>query len=411
MLKSHFSPVILCAILCFSCGNQNRNEPTRTRSEPDLEQKELVFEQRQIADSLKHIWAHVPVDLSGDGIGDLVYIYENASGGYLAYRVGMQEPGIWKEVIIAQTPPDRGLFASGDMECGDMDGDGDMDVIAVRHPGEWIDAGADADLFWYENPSWTPHFIGTVPDAVKDVSVSDFNRDRRTDLAVMTFETSTLSIFEQQGPDSFERIQFWENFMNLHEGMGLGDVNGDGWNDIIAGAVIFTNPAGEAEDWRVENLDPKWNTQTGDWSRNATKAFLRDLDGDGHMEIFISHSERAGYPVSYYKKINGAWEEHVVCDSLAACHTLQVFDFDLDGDFDVLAGSNKGRAVNLGKESFEVMLFLAGDDYANWTPLKLSDEGIYNGQAIDYDGDGDMDIFRYPEHESEMAYLLENKLK
>jgi hypothetical protein len=128
------------------------------------------------------------------------------------------------------------------------------------------------------------------------------------------------------------------------------------------------------------------------------------------MEVFISHSERAGYPVSYYRKVNGTWEEHVVCDSLAACHTLQVFDFDMDGDFDVLAGSNRGRAVNLGKESFEIMLFLAGDRYSTWTPMQLSDEGIYNGQAVDYDGDGDMDIFRYPEHESEKFFLFENKL-
>ena len=147
----------------------------------------LGFESIQIADSLKHLWAHCPVDVSGDGLADLVYIYNNSSGGYLAYRQGQLEPGLWKEVIIAQAPPDSGLFAAGDMECGDMDGDGDVDVIVARHPGEWMDSGAPADLFWYENPDWTAHYIGQVPDAVKDVSVADFDNDGKTDLAVMTF--------------------------------------------------------------------------------------------------------------------------------------------------------------------------------------------------------------------------------
>ena len=373
---------------------------------------ELMFESRIIADSAKLWWAHTPSDLTGDGISDLVVIHNNASGGYLGYYKGRNTPGKWELHTIAEAPPTGGLFASGDLECEDLDGDGDMDVIGVRHPGEWTDAGAIAELFWYENSAegWISHSIGTAPDAVKDVSFDDFDKDGKMDLAILTFDEHTLSIFQQKSSDDWARVQYIQNEV-LHEGMDTGDINGDGYPDIIANGLLYLNPAGELEDeWKEQNLDEQWNNQTGDWSRNGTKTFVRDLDGDDIVEIFMAHSERAGYPLVMYKNVGNQWQQNIISDSIAACHTLQVYDFDLDGDYDVLAGVNKGRAVNLNKTNFDVTLFINQGNNKNYRPMVLEKEGIYNGQVIDYDGDGDMDIFRYPNHEATDFYLMENRI-
>jgi hypothetical protein len=380
--------------------------------QPEAPAGELGFEQRLIMDSALYLWAHCPADLTGDGITDLVFIYNNARGGYLGYLEGQQATGLWQEHVIAEVPPGGGLFAMGDMECADIDFDGDVDILAAEHPGEWEDAGEPALLYWYENPGWTPHFIGQVPDATKDVSLVDFNRDGKMDLAVLTFQRNTLSIFQQKDADTWERVQSYVGFNNLHEGMGTGDVDGDGYADIVANAHIFYNPGGDLKrDWDEENLDGKWNTQTGDWSRNGTKCFLRDVDEDGRSEIFISHSERSGYPLSMYRKAeSGSWKETLIRDSIPACHTLQVFDFDLDGMPDVLAGPNPSRAVNIGATRFDVNLYLQGEFDDTWDPFLVSEMGIYNGQANDFDKDGDMDIFRYPSHDSTRFYLLENKI-
>jgi len=373
---------------------------------------ELSFKSRLISDTALYWWAHCPVDVSGDGISDLVFINQNSSGGYLAYLKGSTSTGLWEQVVIAETPPGGGLFASGDMECGDMDGDGDVDILGIKHPGEWQDAGAEAEIYWYENPKWKAHLVGTVPDAVKDISLADFNADGLLDMAVMTFDESTLSVFIHETGKPWDRVFYVEQFGNMHEGMGAGDFDGDGDIDILATAHIFYHPGTDlTENWETENLDQKWNNQTGDWSRNATKAFVQDVDGNGTGEIFIAHSERSGYPLSMYSRMEGgSWKEQVILDSIPACHTLQVYDFDLDGDFDILAGINKGRAVNLGFTSYEVMVLLSKDDFSSFERKVLTTEGIYNGQAVDYDGDGDVDIFRYPHHEATEYFILDNKI-
>lgn len=375
-------------------------------------QDQLDFESYPVSDEAQLWWARAIADINQDGVMDIALQNNNGHGGWLGWLEGKNDGKEWVKHIIAEKSPNGETFASGDLDAGDIDQDGDIDIIAVQHPGEWDHGGAPSEIYWYKNPEWTAHAIGEAPDFIKDLNLADFNGDGKLDLVTITFEENTMSIFRQDAPESWTRVQNFK-ITNLHEGMDVGDLDGDGDIDIAANGYFIENPGGDLSgEWNIHSIADKWHNQDGDWSRNASKVFCRDVNQDGKAEVFISHSERAGYPVAMYQMTNGnksKWKEHIISENFPACHTLQVFDFDGDGDYDVLAGLNKNRAKALDQKTFPVNIFLKQDD-DSWKVRTLSKDGIYNGQAADFDQDGDMDILRLSTHDATYIEVLMNQV-
>jgi len=371
--------------------------------------KAFVFEPHIIDTNANLWWARAIGDINGDGLLDVVLQDNNAHGGWLGWYEAQNKGKNWKQHIIAPKSPKGETFASGDLEVGDIDNDGDIDIIGLEHTGEWDNDGEPTGIYWYENPTWQYHAIGEVPACIKDLNVVDFNGDKKLDIVTISYARHRISIFRQNTPTDWVKAKEFK-IANLHEGMDVGDIDGDGDPDVATNGYWLENPGGDlGEDWQLRTIDEKWHNQTGDWSKNATKIFCRDITGDGRVEVFISHSERNGYPISWYESADprkGQWKEHVICKNLPAAHTLQVFDMDGDGDYDVVTGVNKNRARDLKIKSWPVLIFLNKSDNLTWQKLYLTDQGIYNGQVGDLEGDGDMDIFRLPTHDAKTFEVL-----
>lgn len=378
------------------------------------EQGSVPFEIITIDDNAELWWARAFADINQDGLLDVALQNNNGHGGWLGWLEARDGGKKWQRHVITETAPNGRPFACGDLDAGDVDGDGDADIIAVAHTGEWDEDGAPSTIYWYENPSWKAHWFGTVPAFIKDLNLIDFNQDGKLDLCAAAYGTNTLSVFRQDSPEKWTKAQEIK-VANLHEGMDAGDIDGDGDNDIAADGYWLESPGGDLEaEWTIREINSRWHNQEGDWSRNATKHFCRDINGDGRAEVFISHSERSGYPVAYYSSDDpksDSWTEHILIKELPAAHTLQVFDFDNDGDFEVLTGVNKNRAVALKIDTFPVMLLLNQGDNKSFKEQILTNDGIYNGQVADIDGDGDFDILRLSTHDGKdfSAWMNQSK--
>jgi hypothetical protein len=388
--------IIALAIFTVNCTSPNQNP------------EKAVFETRIAFEAATHMWARTAADINGNGIKDIVVTNNNAHGGWLGWLETSADLSRWTLHIIADSLTMGGTFAGGDIATGDFNRNGKTDVIGIMHPGEWRAGGAPSRIYWFENPGWTPHFIGTASAFVKDVEVADFNRNGRLEVVVITFESNSLQIFAQREDDSwYEALNMV--IPNLHEGMATGDIDGDGYPDIATNGYWLRSPGSNIDgEWTLFNIDPRWNTQTGDWQRNATKVFCADITRNGRAEVFISHSESMDYPVSYYTLLDAEknqWEEFII-DTIHGCHTLQVVDFNNNGYLDILAGENKMR---WNHDFAPVNIYLNSGDGRTFVKQTITGDGCYNCLAADLEDNGYYDIIRTAGHGSEVMEILINR--
>lgn len=373
---------------------------------------EVPFEQHVLVEKgAQWWWARCHTDVNKDGLVDFLVVNNNAKGGWLGWFETVPGYSQSRKHLIAETGPNGGLFACGDLDAGDIDQDGDIDVLGPVSPGEWGGAGEKTRMYWYENPSWKPHLVGDFPNFVKDVDLVDLNKDGKLDLAGTCFGSHKMIVYRQDEPDTWAKAAdvFVET---LHEGQHVGDLDGDGDIDVVSTAFWFENPGGDMTgNWTVRNIDPYWNSDKGrSWKHNATKIVCADIDKDGRDEVFIACSEAFRDRVAWYDSPDprkDKWTMHPIGKN-AFAHTLQVGDVDADGDLDVLSGSNGDQG---DPNDSPVILFLNQGDNVTWKAQLLTKTGAYNSILADVDGDKDLDFFRYSGHEGAEYQLWLNEVE
>ncbi|HEX5052071.1 MAG TPA: VCBS repeat-containing protein [Planctomycetota bacterium] len=276
-----------------------------------------------------------PVDFDGDDDVDLfvrlvgptmaTHWFANAGGGFFVDR-GAVTPG--------------GTSMDGDepLHPGDLDGDGDVDLVHTEVTPSLI-----TRTWWQHNGTVAPG--PTWPDA-RVIGVADFTHDGRADVLLATYPfppaqawmNLTLAVAQPGQTFALQPIAQFPSFDSL----GIVDHDGDGNPDLVVldapGAVIVLRV------WLGDGLGqftagPVLATLG---MRARARVFLADVDGNGLYDVVAGP---AGYPEIVGTSTLGTWVVRQVSpgqfeSTLYPTELGRPIDVDGDGDIDLL-----GRAL------------------------------------------------------------------
>jgi hypothetical protein len=245
----------------------------------------------------RHGTIHVPVaDLNGDGRPDFVALISQEHETVVAF---INEGGgrFGRKPIYTAPHP---AFGSSGIALVDLDGDGDLDVLYTN--GDVLDGKdilrPDHGVHWLENRGtypFRPHRLATLCGASR-AEAADLDGDGDLDVVATSFlpgefyrplrsqlRLDSMILLEQTGPGKFVRHPL-ETAANDHASVDLGDFDGNGTVDLVIGnftSVAFDlgkepRQSGPAGDWLVIASNPKGRPTTPPQTRARPAAAPAD---------------------------------------------------------------------------------------------------------------------------------------
>jgi len=271
-----------------------------------------------------------PVDFDGDGDMDVAGAIYGV--GVRVYRNNLVELGTatFSEQITLTSLAVRQYCL---IWCGDFDLDGDADIVMPS-------ASADG---WYENTgsfTFTYHQIGTHLSYIYGGSCDVGDVDRDGDMDVVTFGYASsgsppLQLWRNGGSMSFT-LQVIAASGKVWR-VKLGDLNNDQYLDLLNADDVRINAAGSFP------ATASWTT--GRTSGNVDGIWIRDFDNDGYKDLLISDQWGQRRILWFENDGTGAgYTQHVVCPDPTGQYYgdgCVAEDIDLDGKADVVGGYSR----------------------------------------------------------------------
>ena len=224
---------------------------------------------------------------------------------------------------------------------GDIDGDGKLEVVFGAWDG-YVRAlnGENGSILWevfVRDTVWSSPALGDVDrDGYLDVVIGV---DAHYEAPFGTPNGGSLHVFTRDGaempgfPKHIDEI--------IQSSPALGDLNGDGWLEIVVGTGNYWGAGHQVHVWdHTGNYLSGWPKSTGDYCFSSPA--LGDIDGDGQLEVVIGCNDGKiyGWDANGTQKFATTVHDHYGYSNWGIGSSPILADVDGDGTPEILFSYN-----------------------------------------------------------------------
>lgn len=287
----------------------------------------------------------------------------------------------------------------------DMDGDGDLDVLAGAFTNSIVN--------WYENrgtgnydvEAWPVHQLIDTGTAHNEATfLQDIDGDGTPEFIENSWNVKNPTqivrlIRGDDGKVTATKHLVSEVGTNGH-GMGFGDINGDGKQDILFQAGWYEQP-------KADPFSSRWRYHHDfDLPHASCPVLVVDLNKDGRNDIVWADGH--SYGLYWHEQLEPqsdgttTWRQHLIDKKFSQGHTLAWDDVDNDGQPELITGkryyAHSGRDAG-AEDDITVQFYDWSPETETWAKHLISTAPAGKGPGIglqirvqDLDGNGWKDI-------------------
>jgi hypothetical protein len=254
------------------------------------------------------------------------------------------------------------------IQVGDIDGDGDWDLIRGNDGVNRVYTNDGSGVFTYAG------MVGTHSDTTYSIQFGDVDGDG--DLDVIAGNDGVNRLYLNDGSGTFADSGNIGTHSDTTYSIQFGDVDGDGDLDVLAGndgvnRLYLNDGSGTFADAGT----------IGTHSDTTCSIQFGDVDGDGDLDVIAGND---GVNRLYLNDGSGTFADSGTIGTLSdTTNSIQFGDVDRDGDLDVIAGNDGVNRLYLND---------GNGTFADAGTIGDHTDATYSIQLMDENHDGYLDV-------------------
>ncbi|MCA9128356.1 MAG: VCBS repeat-containing protein, partial [Planctomycetales bacterium] len=329
--------------------------------------------------------AYVPGDFNDDGHMDFAAVNGDNNGGepmrieiYAGDSTGQftllhQFEPYNESFVVSNGLSYGGSIYSGDLDAGDLNGDGHLDIVSFTYNGPLVMLGRGDGSF-----EITDYYVpdGRISGRERHGFIADVDEDGNLDLINVMEGTETvntyLHIYLGLGDGTFGSEQRFAMPADVANPLNFADFDGDGHLDL------FHSFKSSGRSYQGQSIAPLWAG-----ARDGLVDVLAiDLNGDGNEEVLAVNENNDRLKLFVGDNLGNLTRQRDLLTGRAP-KAVTTADLDGDGQLELITANRADRSVTV----------FSGDLEQGYTGVDYAVPGAtIDVAAADIDGDGNVDV-------------------